>query len=465
MFQPVPIFGQSSVDLVNVEKIAGGRVPRPRLERLEELIAQAPALIEPTQDPGRIARDLERLGPLRDPVDLLYRQQLLCSTASNAELPVRVDEAYKQLRTVQGEDGNPAFPDAAVHVVIPSASLRTRAKLTSFLVRADYDQQMRDGKIDDLMVAHVAGASVFASSEGLWEGLYTFDAYIGPLLGAISPAVWGFAIARGFGIVVMSLGSALNGRRPGGPAEPLQMLSIRDRAGETVFPVLATRAVSDSLSWWCYHLQRFLEVISDPRVFAGPDGRYRPARHLQCLASVEQVFRLTHSIQTSHRDSTARRALFHTVMDTLEGLLGYSTERMCTASFAIKKLAELAASMTDRQAALLLHGAERGVEALSALQHGFFLPRQLNVEVVNVPGRADLSLEGAAAHYVKLLRNATHGYGGKPGANDSARTEALLANHDGEVPHDLPALAYLYLLYLISHPGIVGRNSAGRARK
>ena len=35
-----------------------------------------------------------------------------------------------------------------------------------------------------------SGESVFASSQGLYDGIYTLDACLGPLLGALSPAIW-----------------------------------------------------------------------------------------------------------------------------------------------------------------------------------------------------------------------------------------------------------------------------------
>ena len=62
-----------------------------------------------------------------------------------------------------------------------------------------------------------------------------------------------------------------------------------------------------------------------------------------------------------------------------------------------------------------------------------------------------MSQDDATAFYVKALRDATHGHGSnKAAARD--RTTALLAQHDGRIPHDLGLLAMLYLLDLLAYP-------------
>ena len=43
-------------------------------------------------------------------------------------------------------------------------------------------------------------------------------------------------------------------------------------------------------------------------------------------------------------------------------------------------------------------------------------------------------------------------------------TDALLAHHDGHIPHDIGLLAYLYLLDLMMHPERVRRQLYRRGR-
>jgi hypothetical protein len=56
----------------------------------------------------------------------------------------------------------------------------------------------------------------------------------------------------------------------------------------------------------------------------------------------------------------------------------------------------------------------------------------------------------ATAHYLDVLRNATHGFGTTKGKVE--RTNALLVHHDGDVPTDLGLLGYLYLLDVLTEP-------------
>jgi hypothetical protein len=196
-------------------------------------------------------------------------------------------------------------------------------------------------------------------------------------------------------------------------------------------------------------------VLSDPAVYTNSDHDYMPSKHLHAQLSVEQLFRRTASIQRAHRDTDARRVLLFTTLDTLERVTSRTLTTMCTLSFARRTLKELRKSLSVEVAQLLLPAAERAVEALAALQDGFFLARQSGstvVDFIDTNGDpAHLSLEDAAAEYVRVLRNATHGHGSNR-EDAKLRTDALLAHHNGALHHDLALLGYLYLLDLLSHP-------------
>jgi hypothetical protein len=114
--------------------------------------------------------------------------------------------------------------------------------------------------------------------------------------------------------------------------------------------------------------------------------------------------------------------------------------------------------MSAEAAEILLPGAQRALDALEKLQEGFFISRHSGKQVVewtdpkNGPDR--LSMNDAAAHYIKVLRNSTHGHGSKR-RDQVARTNALLVHHDGHVPHDLALLGYLYLLDILSRTDLL----------
>ena len=254
-------------------------------------------------------------------------------------------------------------------------------------------------------------------------------------------------MVRAFGTTVLSLGTPLRGLRDGAAAEPLQMLSTRKRHHRCRVPAAASPRCSEALSWWTSHLSRFLAVVTDPTGFVGADQHYRPQRHLQSLASVDQVFRRVHSVQTAYRDGELRLVAFFSVLDTLQDLTGHDLVVLCRPASRAKS-----SRKSDRhdpgRSRVLLWGAERAVNALEELQDGFFLPRQAGLDIT-VPGGTALPLPDAVASTSCLaqrhsrLRRPT-GRHGPP--------EALLASHTGRVPHDLPMVAYLYLLYMLTRP-------------
>lgn len=109
---------------------------------------------------------------------------------------------------------------------------------------------------------------------------------------------------------------------------------------------------------------------------------------------------------------------------------------------------------------MLLPRAERAVAALQQLQDGFFLPSRVSSRSIRLPDSNGVDravpLESAAASWLRVLRNAGHGFGSRPKVK--ARDEALLVAHDGSVPTDLPDLAYLYLLQLLARPDLLRRS-------
>lgn len=100
--------------------------------------------------------------------------------------------------------------------------------------------------------------------------------------------------------------------------------------------------------------------------------------------------------------------------------------------------------------------ARQAVDALRRMQDGFFIRKQLGTHQVELrlPGGTRMAVhpERATALYLKVLRDATHGHGGR-GKTADQTAAALLADHDGDVPHDIGLLAaHLYLLDMIANP-------------
>jgi hypothetical protein len=450
--------------LVRVDHLAGPMQSVPRFDLLGKIAANdipPIALDRPTvADLERLA---ERLKQTKTPVDAITYSQMLTMAVPSAQVADAVTSVYRNLvaMAVEGKPDHKVFPDAGVHVVRRAPELLHRIKLASVLLRVSSDERLRHGDLTTLHATAAAGETVFASAQGLYDGIFTFDAYIAPLLGALTPAIWGFSSHRMLGVILYSFGQQPLAGTLGEAAELLHVLPSQGTHESSRVPTLSADAASSGISWWIRQLNDLFSVLSEPVIFTNREGAYVPAKHLHGLLTVEQLFRRVHSILTAHRDANARRVLLFTVLDTLERLTGRHLPILCSLSFAKKTLAELRLRMPASAAELLLPGAERAVMALASLQNGFFILRHTgasDIEWTDQQGRIQrLSPELAAAQYIRVLRDATHGHG----SNRTSRVEmtnVLLAHHDGNIPHDLALLGYLYLLDVMSRPADLRRT-------
>jgi hypothetical protein len=416
-----------------------------------------------SQDRGReeLGKRADRAMRTEAPVDLFAFWQLQALITPRAQLPGVVAEAFAGLIEIRLKEDNSVrvFANAGVHVVRRAEELPHRVKLPGVLLRVAQDDRLRAGSLKHVRKPASAGQTLFAASEKLYDGVFIFDAYLGPLWGALTPAIWSLAAHRELGTVVYSLGQPLAGTN-GDAAELLQLIPNRAPTQSVPTPKLDSGASTEALDWWTVRLNDMFGVLSDPAVFTDSTTHYNATKHIQALLTVEQLFRRVMSLQIAHRDVNARRVLLFTVLDTLERLTGRNLDTNCTLSFAQRTLQYLESIIPFRAAELLLPAARRAVTALAHVQDGFYLQRQLRTADVELPdgsgGIDRLAPEKAAAEYLKLLRNATHGHGSnKSGRVD--RTNALVAHHTGDIPDDLDLLGYLYLLDLLARPDVLRR--------
>ncbi|MBB5874638.1 hypothetical protein F4553_008072 [Allocatelliglobosispora scoriae] len=321
-----------------------------------------------------------RFQQTQDLVDRFYFHQLQTMVAGKDEVADVVATLHATLIALESasDPAHKPFQDASVHLVRRSDALLHRAKLIAVLLRIEHDDLLRSGDIANLKVQSAAGDVVFASGDGLLEGLILFDAYLGPLLGALTPAVWGFSVHRASGTVIYNLGRTVSGTRQGA-AEMLQLLPSHSPGLQTwKSPETSHEAYAQAITWWTDQLNKIFGVLTDPAVFTDSAGAYSPAKHQQALLTIEQLFRRVSSIQTSHRDGHARRVLLFTVLDTIERLTGRPIEKNCAASFAAKTLDRIRSTLPPAAAPVLLSAAERAVRALEEVQQGFFIKPSSN---------------------------------------------------------------------------------------
>lgn len=72
-----------------------------------------------------------------------------------------------------------------------------------------------------------------------------------------------------------------------------------------------------------------------------------------------------------------------------------------------------------------------------------------------------LTVEEATAQYLRILRNAGHGFSGQ-NDKDRRRDEVLLISHTGQIPADFALLPYLYWLDVYDDPALLRRRLARR---
>jgi hypothetical protein len=441
-------------DLISVEHLAGPTVRDPRLERL--LDAQRSALYDDGEGWGKHHAALkarqERAVRSHELIDAVNAWRAMTSCAPAEQLPGIATLVRDSLlaMTVTERPAEPVMTDAGVHLVRQASALVFRTKLCLLLLQAEHDPRLQAADLAAVSAALEAGDTPFAASADLFSGVLLGDAYLAPLLGALSPIIWAFCAPRSLGVVVYSLGQPLAGTT-GDAAELLQTLPNQSSAHTIPVPTLPEPAGVSALDWWTRRTNDLFGAVTDPALATDTNGVYVASKQAHVLLSIEQLFRRVAAIQATHRDDHARRVLLFTVFDTLERLTGRKITDLASARYAHHTLDALSAEIPAEAATILLPAAQRAVAALDEVQRGFFLTRQLGKDNVDVPSKGgvrSLDLDRAAAEYLKVLRDATHGHGSNKGERVGI-TNALLAQHDGRIPHDLALLGYLYLLDLL----------------
>lgn len=453
--QPNETYMRRSPDLVRLKTIATPGDATPRWDELASLqerveVTAPEPLIE------AIARRRLKAEGRGDLIDVFNHQRVLLYAMPIKDLPTQAQYFAGFLNAARFNDDSETgpFPNVGVHLLEVDPSLLHRLKIASVFLRLEQDARLGGGDASHIKALNADNEHVFASAAGLHDGVMVFDAYLAPLLAAGTPGIWAIHVLRSFGSLIFSLGTFISGT-DSDAAEMLQLIAIPGASEPVKFPRLSAGSGLSALQWWTERLNLLFGVLSDLSTFTDEASNYRPAKHLEALLTIEQIFRRTTSMLLAHRDANARRALLFTILDSLEGVRGASLLTMCRLAHASKVLASLEAEMPSEAAEILLPAARRAVEALRAVQDGFFIRRQLATTGVDLLLDGErvqvLSVEEAAAKYLKVLRDATHGHGSDQ-ESSKAMTDALLAHHDGSIHHDLGLLGYLYLLDLMMNP-------------
>jgi hypothetical protein len=396
-----------------------------------------------------IQAELNRLGAQRpdDLAVLMYRATLATATVAPDHLAGIVQQVLRDFLL-------PLLPEAAVYLVEVDLALGRRYGATRLLLQAQDDETMFARP-----PAARANETVFNSARGLFSDTsFGLGAYLSPLFLALSPWVWAAPAKRPGGVVIYTFGRLATGRRSEA-TELLQLFFPDGRAQSGQQPQISSADIDAALTWWAEALDRLFTEITDPVRYVSDDGTYRVKENFEALLSIEQAFRNVQSLSAHARDGHVRRILLFDTLDTLEGLRSPDFVRMCELSYAQRALDEVTSLLSPEAGRVLLPRATLAVGALKQLQDGFFVPSRLQDSGLQIPDKRGvervISLEKATAAYLRVLRNGGHAFGGRPAPADGV----LLLSHNGDIPVDLPDLAYLYLLHLLARPQDLRRRT------
>ncbi|WP_411700983.1 hypothetical protein [Conyzicola sp.] len=334
-------------------------------------------------------------------------------------------------------------PNASLHLLQTSAVFGNRYGMPRALLHHERPTEQADA---------------FGSSRELvQEAGFGLDAYLEPLVTSLAPHVWGVTAPRAGGVLILSFGRPIAGRR--GVSADLISLSERKglTGGELADGEFAPSAFRETINWWTSRLNLVFSHLTEPSNYQ-VDGRYNAPSALERIVNFEQICRSCQVVATVDDSHARRLAMFH-VLDSLHGLRRNLDLRALTSLSANRKLLdELADAMPTNVQTVLLPRARAAVDALEHVQDGFIpSPRLTKTGLVRPDGRGvetEAPLATAAGEWLKIIRDSQHGYDKTPGA----RERALLAAHTGYIPARLPDLAWLNLLRFLTFPELLKRQ-------
>ena len=452
-------YERRTAHLVERIEIAAPGAPA-RWEILKQLPASPVSNTVPPEVVARLRRKLVEDAAEDDVLSKLNWLHASMTLAPDDQFTEAAFNAFESLRAVNTAEGNPLFPNLAASFIRFDQALNWRATLARVMVRIEEEPALlntRPQQPDDQLA--------FGSATGILTDLsLTRDAYLAPLFLCHSPFIWAIVGARPQGVMVYSLGRPIQGRE----TDAAELIQQFMPAGPTTFaacPPFTATHVATTLAWWIKHLNELLSLVTDPSTYINQAGEYSPRRQFEAQLSFEQAGRRIQAVLAHQRDQATRQVLAFAALDTLEGLGLINFERAVQLTKAEKVLERLDALIPVNVAEVLLPSARRAVDALRECQYGFLPNAYVSGDQVTVPHKNGqhrvMTVEQATGQYLRVLRNAHHGYGGQ---NDAGRRrdEVLLMSHTGNIPNDLVLLPYLYWLHALAEPQILHRTLSPR---
>ncbi|OBC01141.1 hypothetical protein A5788_10785 [Gordonia sp. 852002-50816_SCH5313054-c] len=282
---------------------------------------------------------------------------------------------------------------------------------------------------------------MFSSSGALLEGTVFGGVYFAPLLGNISPTMWGFGVPRIGQVIVYSFGRQVGGRSHGAPRDLIDTLGVlahHSSLGEFDVhsidnTILHKAAYSEAIDWWATRIDRSLVDLFSPTTYTDEHDIYRPGAHQRWMLNFEQLLARICAITRQPNDPATQLMLLFPTMDILADSFTGSNGigQLMTPKRISKLIDRVSKRVPDRIEPIIMAPARRALAAAEQVADEFFIPSP----------NPDATPESRIIHLWNGRRNTTHGF------NNNAE---ILAEHTGRLPPDIVLVPFVYLLDILT---------------
>jgi hypothetical protein len=386
---------------------------------------------------NKLARDLDDEPSLSSRFERVV--QMLVAVP-DSEVPASIKWGSELLADIQLThlDGSsePLFPRHSVHDIRITNTAYRWAKLPQIFFR------LKHNTVAEIIAASAADPDqmAFESSGALLEGTIFGGLYVAPLLGNLSPNMWGFGAPRFGQVVVYALGRQVPGRSQGASRSGLDSLQILtqhsiseefdvDSLDDTT---LHKAAYSDAIEWWTARMNDTMLDLFDPTTYVDEHNFYSPAAHQRWMLNFEHLLARISAIGRHPRDMAAQLVLMFSAMDILGDSFTGSNGigQLMSPTRIQKRINEIESRVPARSRPVIMAPAYRALTAASQVADEFFVPSK----------DPDATTESRLKHLWNARRNSTHGF--------NANAE-ILAEHSGRLPADIVLVPMVYLLDLL----------------
>jgi hypothetical protein len=428
------------VDLVKAQTLHGPALNRSRFDVSATPTPQVPGGMAPELAP-QYQRHIEELQKSSTLESLLEQITTTLAAVRDDQVPEAIRWASEKFGEIpihhDDSTTEPLFARHSVHDIRIDPLAYRWSKLPQILIR------LKRERVTDIVASakENPGELAFNASGALLDGTIFGGRYFAPLLGSMSPLLWGIGAPRLGQVIIYTFGGAINGRGKGARRDHIDSLRFLDQHhpaqdfDTTSFNDVALHkaAYSEAVDWWASRVDKLLRDLFSPATYVDSNDVYRPEAHQLWMLNVEQLLSRIGAILRHPADEAAQLMLMFSALDILgDSIAGNSgAGGLMVPSRIRKRIATIKDRVPDRIAPLILAPAQRALAAAERTADGFF---------VSSPN-PDATTESRLLRLWNARRNATHGFGGNA---------EILADHSGLLPADVVLVPMVYLLDLLT---------------